>query len=109
VLHIVDAIVAGQGDGPLAPQPLPMGLILAGQNAVAVDWVGAHLLGYEPSQISIVREAFKKFQWHLASFPSCDVMLIGEVGKGFADEIFEKRKNSLSVIYPLGWQSAVRK
>jgi uncharacterized protein (DUF362 family) len=109
VLHIVDAIVAGQGDGPLAPQPLPMGLIMAGQNAVAVDWVGAHLLGYEPSKISIVREAFKKFRWPLASFPSCDVMLIGEVGKGFADEVFEKRKNGVSVIYPVGWQSAARK
>jgi hypothetical protein len=37
------------------------------------------------------------------------VMLIGEVGKGFADEVFEKRKNGVSVIYPVGWQSAARK
>ena len=26
-VHVVDAIVAGQGDGPLAPQPLPLGLL----------------------------------------------------------------------------------
>ena len=50
VLHVVDAVVAGQGDGPLSPQPLPLGLILAGQNAAAVDWVGAHLLGYDPER-----------------------------------------------------------
>src|SRR2546428_1377761 len=30
VLHVVDAVVAGQGDGPLAPQPLPLGLMGAG-------------------------------------------------------------------------------
>jgi uncharacterized protein (DUF362 family) len=109
VLNVVDAIVAGQGDGPLSPQPLPMGLILAGQNAAAVDWVGAHLLGYEPLKISIVREAFRKFRWPLASFPSCDVMLQGEVGKGFADEVFAKRGNGMPVIYPVGWQTAARK
>jgi uncharacterized protein (DUF362 family) len=109
VLHVVDAIVAGQGDGPLSPQPLPMGLIMAGQNAAAVDWVGAHLLGYEPSKISIVREAFRNFRWPLASFPSCDVMLLGEVGGGFADEVFGKRRNGISVIYPAGWRSAARR
>ena len=46
VVHLVDAIMAGQGDGPLAPQPLPLGLIFGGSNAAAVDWVGARLLGY---------------------------------------------------------------
>src|SRR5215813_839547 len=33
VIHVVDAVVAGQGDGPLAPRPLPLGLLLAGDNA----------------------------------------------------------------------------
>ncbi|MBO0722562.1 MAG: DUF362 domain-containing protein [Blastocatellia bacterium] len=108
VVHVVDAIVAGQGDGPLAPLPLPMGLIIVGQNAAAVDWIGAHLLGYEPSKVSIVREGFRKFRWPLASFPSCDVVLLGGMGTGFADEVFEKRRNDISVIYPVGWQSAAR-
>src|SRR6185295_10457402 len=48
VLHIVDAVIAGQGDGPLSPSPLPLGLLVAGENPAAVDWVGAILLGYDP-------------------------------------------------------------
>src|SRR5690348_4836432 len=56
VVHIVDAIVAGQGDGPLSPLPLPLGLLLVGDNAACVDWFGAQLLGYDPQLISIVRE-----------------------------------------------------
>src|SRR5262249_45327360 len=68
VLHIVDAVVAGQGDGPLAPRPLPLELIMAGRNAAAVDWVGAHLLGYAPERVPIVREAFGNFQWPITSF-----------------------------------------
>jgi hypothetical protein len=37
------------------------------------------------------------------------VMLLGEVGTGFADEVFEKRRNGISVIHPVGWQSAARR
>ena len=33
VVHLTDAIVAGQGDGPLSPQPLSLGLLFAGNNA----------------------------------------------------------------------------
>src|SRR3712207_1231170 len=39
VLHVVDAVVAGQGNGPLAPQPLALGLLLVGASAAAVDYV----------------------------------------------------------------------
>src|SRR5262245_58996279 len=39
LIHLVDGIVAGHGDGPLAPQPLPLGVLMGGTNAAAVDWV----------------------------------------------------------------------
>ena len=58
VLTIVDAIVAGQGDGPLAPVALPLGLLYAGDSPAAVDWFSAALLGYAPDRIPIVRGAF---------------------------------------------------
>src|SRR6476469_5188355 len=46
VVHVVDAVIAGQGDGPLAPAPFPLGVMVVGNNQAAVDHVGAHLLGY---------------------------------------------------------------
>ncbi|HXI22211.1 MAG TPA: DUF362 domain-containing protein, partial [Gemmatimonadales bacterium] len=39
ILTISDAIVAGQGDGPLMPEPFPLGVLLAGDNPAAVDLV----------------------------------------------------------------------
>ena len=108
VVHIVDAIVAGQGDGPLAPQPLPMGLILAGQNAAAVDRVGAWLLGYDPERIPIVREAFGQLRYRLTAFSGADVVLVGDWGTGRADELLKVGKQSESIIYPTGWRDAVR-
>ncbi|MCP6623436.1 DUF362 domain-containing protein, partial [Klebsiella pneumoniae] len=49
-LNIVDGIVAMEGDGPGSGDPRPMGLILAGANAVAVDVVAAELAGI-PKQL----------------------------------------------------------
>ena len=80
VMHLVDAVVAGQGDGPLRPDPLAVGLIFMGSNAAAVDWVGAQLLGYDPARIRIVRESFGNFRWPIASFSSSDVTVLGDLG-----------------------------
>jgi uncharacterized protein (DUF362 family) len=106
VLHVVDAVVAGQGDGPLRPQPLPLGLILAGRNAAAVDRVGAHLLGYDPERLPIVREAFGSVRWPIAAFESEDVAILGDWKAVPADQVFRERKNLTPVIHPVGWRDA---
>lgn len=108
VLHITDAVIAGQGDGPLSPQPLGLGLILAGRSAAAMDWVGARLLGYYPERITVAREAFSPFRWPLASFSPNDVMLAGDLGTGDANELLEEREIVTTIIYPLGWRDAAR-
>jgi uncharacterized protein (DUF362 family) len=107
VLHVVDAVVAGQGDGPLAPQPLPLGLMFAGSNAAAVDWAGAHLLGYDPARITVAREAFGEFRWPLTRFARRDITIGGDLGDGAADELLPAARNSGPVIYPAGWRDAV--
>ena len=106
VLHVADAVVAGQGDGPLCPQPLPLGLILAGRNAAAVDRVGAHLLGYDPERLSIVREAFGDVRWPIASFKPRDVSILGDWKSGSADQAFRELENLMPVIHPIGWRDA---
>jgi uncharacterized protein (DUF362 family) len=103
VIHLTDAIVAGQGNGPLAPEPLPMGLLLASANAAAVDWVGAHLLGYPPENIPIVREALRTFRWPLTSFDSDDIRLLGDLGEGRAAEVLDRRPSE-PINHPVGWQ-----
>lgn len=50
-LAFVDAVTAMEGDGPTRGSAVPMGVILAGTDAVAVDAVGATLMGFDPSDI----------------------------------------------------------
>lgn len=109
VIHLVDAVVAGHGDGPLRPQPLPMGLVFGGSNAAAVDWVGALLLGYEPRQIPIARESFGQFRWPITSFAADDVTVLGDLGTGKAATVLASSDTAREVVYPAGWRDAARR
>lgn len=106
VVHLVDAIIAGQGDGPLAPQPLPLGLLFAGNNATCVDWFGAQLLGYDPQLIPIVRGAFADFQWPIVSGEPSDITLSGDWGNVRAADVMDH--DTPPVIHPVGWRDAAR-
>ena len=103
VVHLTDAIVAGQGDGPLSPQPLPLGLLFAGNNAACVDWFGALLLGYDPQLLPIVREAFGSFRWPIATAKPEEITLLGEWGTGQTDRVM---KELPPVVHPFGWRDA---
>jgi uncharacterized protein (DUF362 family) len=106
VVHLVDAIVAGQGDGPLSPQPLPLGLLFAGNNAACVDWFGAQLLGYDPQLLPIVREAFGRFHWPIATCRPDEITLSGDWGTGKLGEVIDDQ--TPPVIHPFGWRDAAR-
>jgi len=104
VIHVVDAVIAGQGNGPLAPDPLPLGLILAGDNAVAVDWIGAQLLAYDPFKIPLLRHGFDKFRWPLTAFGSGEIRLLGDLGHDSPGTIMSSRR--IRVDHPVGWRDA---
>lgn len=108
VVHLVDAVIAGQGDGPLAPQPLPLGLLLAGRNAAAIDYVGAHLLAYNPANIPISDRAFEKFDWPIALFKQHEILLTGDWESGAANEMLASRERQTTVLHPEGWRSAAK-
>lgn len=108
VIHLVDAIIAGDGDGPLAPEPFPLGMVLAGENPAAVDWVGAALFGYDPERIPVLREAFKEFRWPITRFGAGDVELIGDLGEGPAEAIMRHWIPPSPISHPIGWTTALR-
>lgn len=58
-LHIGDGIIAGEGEGPLRPTPVPMGLVSAALNAAAHDWAVTEAMGFDPARIPITRHAFE--------------------------------------------------
>jgi len=58
-LMIVDGIVAGEGNGPLAPSPRHAGCLLLSDDLPAGDAAAACLMGFEPARIALIREALQ--------------------------------------------------
>jgi uncharacterized protein (DUF362 family) len=106
VVNVVDAVIAGEGDGPLSPLPLPLGLLFAGESSAAVDWVGAWLLGYDPKRIPIVSHAFDSFPWPLVSFTADRVRVAGALGDGPADALLAETARRSGVRHPAGWAAS---
>ena len=68
-ISIVDAIVAGQGEGPLAPDPLATGAVFAARNPAVGDYLGARLLGFDPAKIPLLRHACDDMRWRICEAP----------------------------------------
>jgi uncharacterized protein (DUF362 family) len=56
-LCVVDALIAGEGDGPIADQPHWVGCILASEDPVATDVAICRLLGHDWQKLNFAREA----------------------------------------------------
>lgn len=56
-LFIVDAVVGMEGNGPASPELRNIGLILASDNAVALDAIIATMMGCDPSRLGFLRKA----------------------------------------------------
>ncbi len=57
-LTIMDGIIAMEGQGPHAGDPVEMNLIVAGTDTVAVDAVCGYIMGFEEDEIPAVRMAY---------------------------------------------------
>lgn len=75
VITVTDAIVAGEGDGPLAPDPCPLGLLTMSLSTAAAELVHSFLMGFDPMKIPIVREAFHLQPWPITEFGPEDVVV----------------------------------
>jgi uncharacterized protein (DUF362 family) len=67
---VVDGIRAGEGNGPMAPDPVNAGLILAGTDPAAVDVVATSLIGFDYRKILHMREAFGDHPLPISAVPA---------------------------------------
>lgn len=78
-LNIVDAVVAMEGDGPGSGDPCQVGLLMAGDNAVAVDQIAAEVAGI-PKKLLYLESAARSLG---VPGSSCDeIAVIGEDPRG---------------------------
>jgi len=100
---VIDGIVAGQGLGPVSATPIDCGVIIAGENAAAVDVVGAELMGFDYRNIPMLANAFKDHALPLAEFAAESITTTSNVPElcGGLDSI--RRSMPFEFAAPLGW------
>lgn len=59
-LVIMDGVVGMEGEGPTSGEKKKSGLILASENAVALDIAATQIIGYKPKKIFMIKEAVRR-------------------------------------------------
>lgn len=63
MFSLCDGIVGGQGDGPLKPEPLPLGVITFSNNSALNDICCAALMRMDATRIPLLVAASSMFDW----------------------------------------------
>jgi uncharacterized protein (DUF362 family) len=58
ILYLIDGVIAGEKNGPLSPDPVKAGVMLASMNPFAIDAVGATLMGFDYNRIPLISKGF---------------------------------------------------
>jgi uncharacterized protein (DUF362 family) len=75
-LVFLDAIISGEGAGPMRPDPVHTRFVAFGMNPAAVDAAGAWLMGFDPDRIPIIRQAFLCSHYAIAEGTWRDVQAV---------------------------------
>ena len=76
-LSVVDGIIAGEGNGPEAPDAKSCGVLVAGTSPVSVDATCARIMGFDWQRIPSIRQAFAASRYPLCDFAYDDIVILG--------------------------------
>ncbi len=112
VLSVIDGIVAGEGDGPLAPHDRPLGVILAALDPVALDLAAIRLMGFDEKCIPKVREAMASELLRVTQVRHPDDVVVVEAsaeGAALREHGLSALDADASFLAQAGWRGHVEK
>ncbi|HTG44552.1 MAG TPA: DUF362 domain-containing protein, partial [Verrucomicrobiae bacterium] len=104
-LAVVDGIVGGEGNGPMAPDAIRSGVILAGTHPAAVDVVAATIMGFDWEKIRLLKNCFSLQGLSFVSFQAREIEVFSNKAEwsGKLDQI----EHPLSFRPHFGWVGAI--
>jgi uncharacterized protein (DUF362 family) len=104
---IIDGVVGGQGEGPLHPDAYPSGVVLAGFNPVAVDWIATRLMGFDPGEIPLYQNAIRQMSEWLGDIAIERFSVKSDVRKW--ERILDGEEVLMSFRAPAGWRGQIER
>lgn len=106
VISLVDAIVSGQGEGPMRPTPNHTGFICVGESTAGVDCVCAELIGLDSYKIGYLGEERTIRKKYGLRSPNNELNILIN-GEKVAFSKIQQLKSEIKV--PLRWQGRIEK
>lgn len=78
-LNVVDAIVCGDNEGPLRPDPVEAGVILAGVDSAMTDLACAQMAGFRVDRLPLIANAFAVGDWPVTDHRPEDLEVVPEL------------------------------
>jgi len=78
LFSIVDGVIGGEGCGPLTPDPKSAGVLIAGENPLAVDLVATRLMGFDPLKIKIYSQVLENREYKLGLQGTDEIVIVAE-------------------------------
>jgi hypothetical protein len=94
VLTLIDGVVAGEGEGPLAPLDVPLGAVIAATDPVALDLVAVRLMGFDERRLPKLCEPMQDRELRITAVRAASDVEICEVDAG----TFATRRLALDAI-----------
>jgi uncharacterized protein (DUF362 family) len=113
VLHLLDGVVGGEGGGPLAPRPHPLGAVIASTDPVAADLVAVRLMGFDEEQLPILREAMHEMECPVTGVREAGDVEVAEIRADANDPPVLRRLHQVECESPFaahpGWQGRIER
>ncbi len=82
VLTVLDGVVAGEGEGPLAPRDVRLGAVLAATDPIALDLAALRLMGFDAQNVPKVREAIADRELRVTAVRDANEVRVFETATG---------------------------
>ncbi|HEB91094.1 MAG TPA: DUF362 domain-containing protein [Deltaproteobacteria bacterium] len=112
VLTVVDGILAGEGEGPLAPTDVPLGAVIAGDDPIAVDLVAVRLMGFDENKLAKLREPMRDEGPRITAVREASDVRVGELageGSDPADRALDEISWERVFVPHAGWVGHVER
>lgn len=74
---LVDAVLAGEGEGPMEQTPKHMGLLFGGVNPVYIDYAASRFMKYSYRDITVLKNSFENKWWNLVEKKPEEIVITG--------------------------------
>jgi hypothetical protein len=106
-ISVVDGIIAGEKNGPEAPDRKNTGMLIAGTNPVAVDAVCAKLMGFDWRKIPAIQKSFSISRYSICDFNYEDISIESDF-PGYNGSISDLSYQELFCFEPhFGWKNHI--